>query len=185
MALVGKRLSILREAELVADEVHQVGGILAVMDREAGLQADLLGILAQQPGADRVEGAGPGQRVRHDAGLGAQHLRADALDAPAHLGRRAAREGHQQDAARIDAVDDQVGHPMRQGVGLARSRAGDDQQRRSRPPFSPTPCSTARRCSGFSLARWSRGIYEQPAVEGSTNQPCFLFCSRDSFRTDV
>jgi hypothetical protein len=46
---------------------------------------------------------------------------------------RAAREGHQQDAAWIDAVDDQIGNPMGQGVCLARSRPGDDKQRRGQP----------------------------------------------------
>jgi hypothetical protein len=35
-----------------------------------------------------------------------------------------------RDAARIDAVDDQIGDPVRQGVGLARSPSGDDEQRR-------------------------------------------------------
>ena len=66
---MGKRLSGLREAELVPDEVHQVGGILAVVDGEGRVEADLLGIFAQQPRADAVEGAGPGQRVRHDGGI--------------------------------------------------------------------------------------------------------------------
>ena len=41
-------------------------------------------------------------------------------------------EGHQQDAARIGAVDDQMGDAMGERVGLAGSRARDDQQRASR-----------------------------------------------------
>ena len=113
------------------DQVHQVGGILAVVDRERGIEADLLGIVAQQPRADAMEGAGPGQRIGHDAGIVAHHLAGDPLDALRHLGGGAAREGHQQDAARIGAVDDQVGDPMRQRVGLAGSRAGYHQQRRA------------------------------------------------------
>ena len=76
------------------------------MDGEVGLQSDLLGILPHQPGADRMEGPGPGERVRHDAGLGSQHLGADTFDPPAHLRRRPARESHQQDAAWIDTIDD-------------------------------------------------------------------------------
>jgi hypothetical protein len=40
-----------------------------------------------------------------------------------------ARKRHQQDAARIGAVDDQVRYPMGQRIGLAGSGAGDDQQR--------------------------------------------------------
>ena len=42
------------------DQVHQVGGILAIMNREVGIEPDLVGIVAQQPRADAVEGAGPG-----------------------------------------------------------------------------------------------------------------------------
>ena len=84
-------------------------------------------------------------------GVAAEHLAGDALDAPRHLRRGAAREGHQQDAARIGAVDDQMRDAVRQRVGLARAGAGDDQQR---------PGDTARRharrrarCSALSLAR--------------------------------
>jgi hypothetical protein len=93
-----------------------------------GLQTDLLGVLPYQPGADRVERPRPDERFRYSAGLLAQHLGADALDAPAHLGRGASREGHQQNATWIDAVDYQIGDPMRQCVGLARSGPGDDEQ---------------------------------------------------------
>ena len=60
------------------------------------------------------------------------HLRGDALDAAGHLAGGAAGEGHQQDAARIGAVDHQMGDAMGEGVGLARAGAGDDQQRTGR-----------------------------------------------------
>ena len=56
-------------------------------------------------------------------GLGARSL---------NMGCRPAREGHQQDFAGIGAIDDQVGHPVRQGVGLAGPRAGNDEQWRAR-----------------------------------------------------
>jgi hypothetical protein len=52
----------------------------------------------------------------------------DPLDAPRHLGGGPAREGHQQDFAGIGAFDDQVSHPVRQGVGLAGPRAGNDEE---------------------------------------------------------
>jgi len=45
------------------------------------------------------------------------------------LGGGATRERHQQYAARIGAVDDQVRDPMRQRVGLAGSGACDHEQR--------------------------------------------------------
>lgn len=34
------------------DQVHEVGGVFAVVNRKGGVQADLFGILSQQPGAD-------------------------------------------------------------------------------------------------------------------------------------
>jgi hypothetical protein len=52
----------------------------------------------------------------------------DPPDAPRHLGGGPAGEGHQQDLAGIGTIDDQVGHPVRQGVGLAGPGAGDDER---------------------------------------------------------
>ena len=46
--LRGKAALCRREAELMSDEVHQVGRVLAVMDREGGIQADLRRIVAQE-----------------------------------------------------------------------------------------------------------------------------------------
>jgi hypothetical protein len=77
------------------DEVHEVGGVLAVMDCEGRIQADLFGVLAQQPGTDAVIGAGPGQCVRHDVGVVAHHLARDTFDPLGHLGRSATRKRHQ------------------------------------------------------------------------------------------
>ena len=55
-------------------------------------------------------------------------LAGDPLDPTRHLGRGPAGESQQEDAARIGAVDDQMRDAMGQGVGLARSGSGDDQQ---------------------------------------------------------
>jgi hypothetical protein len=51
----------------------------------------------------------------------------------------------------IDAVDDQVGHAMRE-------RVDDEEGRGPAPASPPAPCSTARRCSALSFARWSRQL---------------------------
>ena len=67
------------------DQVHEVRGVFAVVNRKGWVQADLLGILAQQPGADAVVRAGPGQCVGHDAGVVAHHLARDAFDPLRHL----------------------------------------------------------------------------------------------------
>ena len=50
-----------RQIELVAHQVHQVGRVLAVVDGERAVEPDALGIFAQQPRADGVERAGPGE----------------------------------------------------------------------------------------------------------------------------
>ena len=74
------------------------------------------------------------------AAFGPRTLRTDTLDASAHLGGRPPGEGHQENPSRIDAVDDQMGDPVRQGIGLAGSRPGYDQERSRRRPrvFSDT-----------------------------------------------
>ena len=119
----------LRETALVPDEIHQIGRVLAIVNGESGIEADLVGIFAKQPGADTVEGAGPAERVGHDAGIVAQDLAGDPVDPFRHFGRGASRERHQQDSARVGAADDQMGDTVGEGVRLARSGAGDDQQR--------------------------------------------------------
>ncbi len=128
--MVGKRFWVFENPSSCLAEIHQVRGILAVMDRERRIETDLFGIVAQQPRADPVKRAGPCQRVGHDTGVVAHHLAGDPLDAARHLARRPARECHHQHAARIGAVDDQMGYAMRQRVGFSGTRAGDDQQRR-------------------------------------------------------
>ena len=112
------------------DQVHQVGGILAVVDGEGGIEPDLLGIFAQQPRADGVERAGPGQRVGHDARR--SRPRTDrAMRSTRRVISAAARREKVSSRMRlgIGAVDDQMRDAMGQRVGLARAGAGDDQQR--------------------------------------------------------
>ena len=91
--MVGKRLSVFEKPELVAHDGHQVRGILAVVDGEGRIEADALGVLAQQPRADAVEGAGPGQRVgRRAARCRRGRVAGDALDARASISAAARRE---------------------------------------------------------------------------------------------
>ena len=117
------------QTQLRAHQVHQVGGVLAVEDGERRVHAAAIGVLAQQPRADAVEGAGPRQHRMRDACPALAEAGDDAFHAPRHLHRRAAREGQQQDRARIDTAFDQARDAMRERVGLAGARAGDDQQR--------------------------------------------------------
>src|SRR5690606_33022871 len=100
----------------------------AIVNGEGRVEADITGVLAQQPGADGVEGARPRQCASHDATMGAEYLRGDALHPALHLGCGAAREGEQQDAPWIGATDDEMRNPVRQGVGFAGTGARDDQE---------------------------------------------------------
>ena len=106
-------------------KIHQIGRVLAVVNGESRIEADLARVLAQEPRANPVEGPGP-KRIGHDTCAVANHPARDPLDTPRHLGGGPAREGHQQDFAGIGTIDDEMGHP---------------------------PCSTARRCSGLSFSR--------------------------------
>jgi hypothetical protein len=72
------------------DQIHQIGGILAIMDRERRLESNLASIIAQEPRTDAVERSGPGECVRHDAGAIPHRLAGDSLDAPSQW-RRALR----------------------------------------------------------------------------------------------
>ena len=50
-------------------EIHEVGRILAVMDRESRVESNLGRVFTQQPRTDGVKRAGPSQGVRHYPGL--------------------------------------------------------------------------------------------------------------------
>jgi hypothetical protein len=107
------------------DEVHQVGRILAVMDRERGIDPDVARVVTQKPSPNRMECAGPGDRSKGGRlfqGHGGGH---NSLDAPGHLGRGSPGEGEEQDTARVRSVNDKVRYPVRQRVGLTGTGAGD------------------------------------------------------------
>ena len=76
----------LRQTKLMPDQVHQIGRILAIMDRERRIEPNLAGVVTQEPRADPVERPGPGQCIGHDTGAIPHYLANDPLDAPRHLG---------------------------------------------------------------------------------------------------
>ena len=126
--LLGKAAVLLGETQLVPYQVHQIGGVAAIEHREIGIEADRLGVQAQEAVADGMEGAGPcdcAGQIRMAPG-------ADPFDPAGHLLGRAARECEQQNAPRVGPAKDQMSDAMRERVGLARARAGDDQERSSR-----------------------------------------------------
>ena len=118
----------IRKTEFVANQIHEIGAVRPVMYGERRVETDLESIVAQQPRADPVERAGPGQRISDDRRIPPQHLGRDPFDPLRHLASSAAREGHQENAARIGTLHDQMRDPMRQRVRLARTGSGDDQE---------------------------------------------------------
>src|SRR5215210_3898941 len=109
------------------DEVHQVGRILTVMDRERRINPDVARVVTQKPSPNRMECTGPGDRSqggRVFQGQGGGH---NSLDAPRHLARGSPGEGEEQDTAWISPVNHEVRYPVRQRVGLTGTGAGDNK----------------------------------------------------------
>ena len=127
------------EAEALAQDVDQVLGFAPVVDRERRIEAERRGVGAQQPGADGVEGAAPGQMRRAAGRRQAERLVQDPADPALHLDRGAPRERQHQDPRRVGAGKHQPGHPGGEGQGLARAGAGDHQQR----PVRQVACADA------------------------------------------
>ena len=74
--MVGKRLSVLEKPFSCRTRFIRSAESSRSMNREGGVQADLFGVLAQQPGANAVVGAGPGQRIVMTPSLSPITLRA-------------------------------------------------------------------------------------------------------------
>ena len=177
--LGGKAAFLGRETEIVADQIHQVGGILAVMDGESRVQSDLGGVFPQQPRADGVEGAGPaqraGQRSPCDCAVRPECLIADPLDPPRHLDGGAARERHQQDAAGIDAVGGEMHHAMGERAGLARSGTRDHQERGAASVADAVLAHAmldSAALVGVELVEIGRGHRRIALLEAKQDEPC-------------
>jgi hypothetical protein len=59
---------------------------------------------------------------------GAESGRSYPFHPTGHVDGSSSREGQQQDAVRINAVNDQVSDPVREGLGLASARASNHKQ---------------------------------------------------------
>jgi hypothetical protein len=77
----------------VPDEIHQIGGIFSIVNCEGSIQPNRLGILAQEPRTNSVEGSGVGDRMSHCCRPLAHHIRHYALNASGHLPGGAPGEG--------------------------------------------------------------------------------------------
>ena len=119
--LGGEALGV--DAQLAHDEGDEAGGVGGVVDGEGGAQAGGLVLAAQDAHAGGVEGGDP------HALAGGAHQGGDAF---AHLGGGLVGEGDGQDLAGAGAAGgDEVGDAVGEDPGLARTRTGDDEQRRA------------------------------------------------------
>ena len=112
----------------MSHQIHQVGGILSIMNREGSIKADLVGVFAQETRADGVKCARPGQRASDNTSILPHDLCGNPLYPADHLGRRPAGKRQKQNPAWIGSLDNQMSHAMRQRVGLARPGARNDQE---------------------------------------------------------
>jgi hypothetical protein len=111
------------------DQVHQVGGVFAVVNGERRINPYPFGIFPQQARTNGMESPGPYKGVAHER-IVACDLTRNSPDPAGHLGSCPSREGHQQDAAGVCALDDEVRDPVGQRVGFSGSGAGDYEKRR-------------------------------------------------------
>ena len=88
------------------------------MDGEVGIEPDLVSVAAQQPRADAMKSAGPGQRIGHNVDR-LPFTRLVIRSTRRVISAAARREMPSANPPRIGTVDDQVRHAMRQGVRLA------------------------------------------------------------------
>ena len=180
VALVGKRSFDVSEPGFVPRPVHEIGRILAVVNGELRIETEPERIFAQEPGADRVKGAGIGRR-RRGGSLGRETPGEKPLDPPAKLRRRAAGECGEHDPLRIRAGENERGHPMRQHRGLARARAGDNEQRPGAAGIAD-PMLDGALLLGIELNRGRRA--NQSEGHGS-RESCFALCSKGGGRARI
>ena len=114
------RESLRVETEVADDVAGEPVRVGRVVDRELARVAEQVAVGAQDAHARRVE-------RRHPHGL---HDRADERADPlAHLGGCLVGEGDREDLGGMHTLVDQVGDAVREHPGLARTGAGDHEQR--------------------------------------------------------
>ena len=118
-----------RHVLLAEDLLHESLLVVRVVDDEPAADPDRLPVAPEDPGTERVERAGLDVAAR---------LADERDDAFAQLPGGAVCERHREDLPRPDAADtDEIGDAMGQDTGLARSRAGEDQERAVRRGHGP------------------------------------------------
>ena len=118
--LLRESLFLLAITEIGAGDTDAIDGIGLIHDREIAWQTRRLSEHSEQAIPGAVKGAAVHVAAqRADESLGARE----------HLVRGAPGEGQKKNALRLHAALEQVRHPIDERPRLARSRAGDDEQR--------------------------------------------------------
>src|SRR4051794_33691040 len=132
------------------------------MDREGGIEADVICMVTKQSGADRMECARPGDRLRSRRRSGRKRGRDDPLRTAGHLGCGPAGEGEEEDAAGIGPVHDEMGHTVGERVCLARAGSRMTSSGEALVAWPSVACSTAVRWASFSPAKCSFACTDSP-----------------------
>ena len=170
-----------RQAELMPLEIHQIGRILAVVDGELRIEAEAKRVVAQQPRADRMKGAGEGGR-RRGGRLRREFARQQPLHAPVQLAGGAPRKGRQHDPLGIGAGQDQMGDAMGEHIGLAGAGAGDHQQGAGPVRLAGAMLDgAALGVVQFAQGSGERGGGANHGGDHAPQQSCFAFCSQGAW----
>ena len=109
------------QAQVLVERLEQAQLVVAIHDREARIDADLVPVPAQEERSEAVEGARP------DPGTAGQSREAALEDVG-----RLVREGDGEDRVRRATAGDQPSDAVGQHAGLARPCAGDDEEAAAR-----------------------------------------------------
>ena len=70
----------------MADKIHEIGGVSAIMNRKIAVESDVERVLAKKSRAHGMKCSRPAKRTGHGSGRRAKHSRGDVLDAALHFG---------------------------------------------------------------------------------------------------
>ena len=164
------------KSEVVADQVHQVGGILAVVDGEGAREPDVLGVLAQQPRADGMERSRPHRLGRAAAPPRARPLR---MRSTRRVISAAARREKVKSMMRRGSAPFSIRNATRcASVEVLPEPAPAMMSSGPASPTAAPPCSTARRCCGLSFSKRPAAIGPNHRCARTATESRFRFCSQ-------
>ena len=156
--MVGKRLSVRDSASRCRARSIRSSESLAVVQGETRVEPDRGCALAQQAGADGMEGAGPGQAGGE--GVGPFPSASAEMRPTRRIISAAARREKVSSRMRRGSAprEDQVRHPMGERAGLAGAGAGDHQQRSGDPTVAVQHRAQLRLVQPLQMGGWDNRL---------------------------